>query len=112
VILIKNKRAATMKLPNQATPVFRTATALIKFRTATDLIKFRTATDLIKGREEQPFTVIDFTHATNKLELSLNLVAGANYNAPMRFLPPVDSCGCHILSGSSMAMCLAACGLL
>ena len=84
-----------MKLPNQAAPVFRTATGLIK-------------------DGEQPRTVIDFAHASTEslLELYTNLQAGANYNAPMRLLTPVDSCGCHILSGSSMAMCLAACGLL
>jgi cyanobactin biosynthesis protein (PatB/AcyB/McaB family) len=84
-----------MKLPNQATPVFRTATGLIKDR-------------------EQPCTVIDFAHASteNLLELSINLLAGANYNDPMRFLPSVNSYGGHILSGSSMAMCLAVCRLL
>ncbi len=84
-----------MKLPNQATPVFRTATGLIK-------------------DSEQPHTVVNITQASqdSKLELVTNLIAGANYNAPMRFMTPVDSCGCHILSGSSMAMCLAGCGLL
>ncbi len=84
-----------MKLPNQATPVFRTVTGIIK--------------DI-----EQPRTVVNITQASrdSKLELVTDLVNGANYNAPMRFLTPVDSCGCHILSGSSMAMCLAACGLL
>ncbi len=84
-----------MKLPNQATPVFRTATGLIK-------------------DEEQPRIVINFADASTPslLEHFTHLQAGANYNAPMRFLTPVDSCGCHILSGSSMAMCLAACGLL
>jgi hypothetical protein len=39
------------------------------------------------------------------------LVPGANPdpNRPMYFSEP-DNCGCHIFSGSSMAMCLSACG--
>lgn len=84
-----------MKLPNQATPVSRNITGKIK--------------DF-----EQPREVINFLHASfdSKFELVANLQAGANYNAPMRFLTPVDSCGCHILSESSMALCLDACGFL
>ena len=84
-----------MKLPNQAPPVFRTTTGLIK-------------------DSDQPHTVVNITQASrdSKLELFTSLIAGANYNAPMRFLTSVDSSGCHILSGGSMAMCLAASGLL
>ena len=84
-----------MKLPNQAKPVFRTAIGRIK-------------------DTEQPHTVLDLARVSDNYldEIRITLLHGANYNAPMRFLTPVDSCGCHILSGSSMAMCLAACGLL
>lgn len=41
------------------------------------------------------------------------LVPGANPdpNRPMNFSEPVN-CGCHIFSGSSMSICLAACGSL
>ncbi|MEH1865820.1 MAG: cyanobactin biosynthesis system PatB/AcyB/McaB family protein [Nostoc sp.] len=76
-----------MKLPIQAPPVKRT--------------------DLFK-----PNTVVDLIHASreSQLELELNLLHGANYNAPMRFLMSPDYCGCHILSGNSIAMCLAVCG--
>ncbi|NEN88985.1 MAG: cyanobactin biosynthesis system PatB/AcyB/McaB family protein [Okeania sp. SIO3H1] len=76
-----------MKLPIQAPPVIRT--------------------DLFK-----PHTVVDLNSASNdtKRELLLSLLDGANYNDPMRFLMSADYCGCHILSGNSMAMCLAACG--
>ena len=79
-----------MKLPNQAMPIFRTATGVIK-------------------NYEQPITVLNFTNASrdSKLDLLIKLVNGANHNAPMRYLAPVDSYGCHILSGNSMAMCLA-----
>jgi hypothetical protein len=84
-----------MKPPIQATPVFRTATGVIK-------------------NHEQPITVLNFTHASldSKFSVIVKLVNGGNYNAPMRFLTPVDSYGCHILSGNSMAMCLAAFGML
>jgi len=77
-----------MKLPIQAPPVIRT--------------------DLFK-----PHKVLDLTHASreSQLELEFNLLHGANYDAPMRFLKSADYCGCHILSGNSMAMCLAACGV-
>ena len=78
-----------MKLPKQAAPVMRP-----------DLIKPQTVVDLARASRGQLFN------------LELDLLGGANYNEPMRFLTPVDSCGCHILSGGSMAMCLAACGLL
>lgn len=76
-----------MKLPIQAPPVIRT--------------------DLFK-----PHTVVDLIHASKDsvLELELNLLSGANHNDPMRFLMSADYCGCHILSGNSMAMCLTACG--
>ena len=85
-----------MKLPNQAAPIFRTTTGL-----------------LIR-ESDQPHTVLNITRASrdSKAELFTSLIGGANYNASMKFLTPVDSCGCHILSGNSMAMCLASCGLL
>ena len=75
-----------MKLPIQAPPVKRT--------------------DLVK-----PHTVVDLIHASKEhlLELEFELLHGANYNDPMRFLMSADYCGCHILSGNSMAMCLTAC---
>ncbi|MDJ0533468.1 MAG: cyanobactin biosynthesis system PatB/AcyB/McaB family protein [Xenococcaceae cyanobacterium MO_207.B15] len=73
-----------MKLPIQAPPVIRT--------------------DLFK-----PHTVVDVIHASKSslLEKQLNLLHGANYNDPMRFLMPADYSGCHLFSGNSMAMCLA-----
>ncbi len=78
-----------MKLPIQAPPVIRT--------------------DLFK-----PHTVVYLNSpcASNKTkrELLFSLLHGANYNAPMRFLMSADHCGCHVFSGNSMAMCLAACG--
>jgi cyanobactin biosynthesis protein (PatB/AcyB/McaB family) len=76
-----------MKLPIQSQPVIRT-----------DLVKPDTVVDLINASREQLF------------ELEVDLLHGANYNDPMRFLMSADYCGCHILSGNSMAMCLAACG--
>ncbi|MDJ0899232.1 MAG: hypothetical protein QNJ55_10510 [Xenococcus sp. MO_188.B8] len=84
-----------MKLPNHAKPVFRTVIGRIK-------------------DSEQPRTVVDIRHTSDDClnQVRSTLYLGANYNAPMRFLTPVDYCGCHILSGSSMAMCLAACGML
>jgi hypothetical protein len=84
-----------MKLPTQATPVFRTATGVIK-------------------NHEQPITVMNFTAASrdSKLSVITKIVNGANYNAPMRFLTPFGSYGCHMLSENSMAMCLAALGRL
>lgn len=42
-------------------------------------------------------------------ELLFDLRHGANYDAPSAYSMPVDSCGCHIFSGSSMAMCLSVC---
>lgn len=84
-----------MKLPNQAQPIFRNATGQIK-------------------DSEQPRIVVNIINASrdSKLELVTSLIAGGNYNAPTRFLTPVDSSGCHILSSSSMAMCLAVSRLL
>lgn len=76
-----------MKLPLQAPPVIRT-----------DLFRSHTVVDLIHASRE------------SQLELELNLLHGANYDAPMRFLKSADDCGCHILCGNPMAMCLAACG--
>jgi hypothetical protein len=83
-----------MKIPNQAAPVYRTATGVIK-------------------DNEQPIAVLDFTHASlaSKLNLITNLIHGANYNAPMRFAPQFNSSGCHIFSENSMGMCLAAFGM-
>lgn len=84
-----------MKLPKQSMPIFRTTTGKIK-------------------DNEQPIATIDFVHASRnyKSDLANRLINGANYNSPMRFLAPVDFYGCHLLSGNSMAMCLAAMGRL
>lgn len=66
----------------------------------------------------EPYKTVDVTNAAppgNKyslLNIRIDLLHGANYNAPMRVIVPVDFCGCHLFSGSSMAQCLAACGLL
>ena len=84
-----------MKLPKQALPVSRSAKGWIDYK-----------------KNEQPHTVVDIVHASNIADLRISLANGANHHAPMRFLTPVGSCGCHILSGSSMAVCLAACGML
>ncbi len=84
-----------MKIPKQAMPVSRTATGWIDYK-----------------KNEQPNAVVNLVHASNRFNLGVDLISGANYNAPMRFLTPVDYCGCHILSGSSMAICLDACGIL
>ena len=88
-----------MKLPKPVKPVFRTSIGLI---------------ETTRGLPAQPDKVANIAQASRdqQIELITGLIHGANYNAPMRFLAPVDSCGCHILSGSSMATCLAACGLL
>lgn len=77
-----------MKLPIQSPPVMRT--------------------DVIK-----PHTVVDLIHASREhlLELELGLLAGANYNAPMRFLMSADYSGCHLFSENSMAIGLATRGL-
>ena len=82
-----------MKLPKQAVPVSKTTRGWIDYK-----------------KNEQPNSVVDFFHAnsSSRFNLSIDLLGGANYNAPMRFLTPVGSHGCHILSGNSMAMCLAA----
>jgi len=84
-----------MTLPKQSLPVIRTTTGRI-------------------NHEEQPFETIDFLQASKSQRLSIvfDLLYGANYNAPARFLVPVDSPGCHLLSGNSMALCLASFGLL
>lgn len=91
-----NNEDKSMKLPKQSQPISRTITGLIK-------------------NSDQPAATIDFIHASHnsKLELLSNLQNGANYNAPMRFLESsINSDNCYILSGNSMAMCLAVCGLL
>ena len=77
-----------MKLPIQSPPVLRT--------------------DVIK-----PHTVADLAHASREqfLELQFNLLGGANYNDPMRFLMSVDYGECHLFSDNSMAMCLGVSGL-
>ncbi|MGJ5675479.1 MAG: hypothetical protein ACR9NN_18000 [Nostochopsis sp.] len=84
-----------MTLPKQSSPVIRTTTGRIK-------------------PEEQPFKTIDFEHASKqqKLNIIFALNFGANYHVPARFLVPVNSSGCHLLSGNSMALCLASFGLL
>ncbi|MBU7586457.1 MAG: hypothetical protein KAF91_26935 [Nostoc sp. TH1S01] len=77
-----------MKIPIQSLPVIRT-----------DLIKPNTVADLIHAPKEQ------------FLELELNLLHGADYNDPMKFLTSANYGGCQLLSENSMAMCLAAIGL-
>jgi cyanobactin biosynthesis protein (PatB/AcyB/McaB family) len=80
-----------MKLPKQSLPIFRTATGIIQ-------------------NYEQPIMTVDFLHASQntKIEILTRVLHGGNYNMPARFIPPEDFRGCHILSGNSMAMCLAA----
>ena len=92
-----------MKLPKQAKPVMRQTLA----------------TPFKRGRGQTlipppPHKVVDLYHAshTRRFDLLTDLAHGANYYDPMRYLISGDSCGCHILSGSSMAMCLASCRLL
>lgn len=82
------------KLPIQAAPVTRTTTGLV-------------------SDNEQPFRVFNFKLASRqqKINIRLGLVNGANYNAPARFSVPVDSSGCYLLAGNSMALCLASFGL-
>jgi cyanobactin biosynthesis protein (PatB/AcyB/McaB family) len=62
----------------------------------------------------QPHLTLDIQNAsaTRLLEIKFDLLHGANYNAPMKFLITDDFCGCHIFSPHSMAMCLAICSLL
>ena len=60
----------------------------------------------------QPETVLDFNNVKSSeeaLNLVFTLVHGANYNDPMRFSTPIDFCGCHLLSGTSAAICKALC---
>jgi cyanobactin biosynthesis protein (PatB/AcyB/McaB family) len=80
-----------MKLPKQSLPIFRTVTGVIQ-------------------NYEQPLSTVDFLHASQstKIELLTRLLHGANYNIPARFIAPEDFRGCHMFSGNSMAMCLAA----
>lgn len=75
-----------MQLPKQASPVVRPAFI-------------------------QPHTVVNRNNATQdyRLKLAADLTYGANYNDPMRFSTPVDFCGCHLLFGTSAAMCKALC---
>jgi len=77
-----------MKIPIQSAPVIRT--------------------NLIK-----PHTVVDLNYASTEQlwELELDLLNGANYNDPMRFLMSTDYSGCHLFSANSMAICLAGSGL-
>ena len=58
-----------------------------------------------------PQKVINFQNAKDEQieHLKFQLGAGANYNDPMRFSTPVDFCGCHLLFGTSRAMCEALC---
>jgi len=78
-----------MKLPKQSVPVNRH-----------ELFEPHTTVNLVDGGTEELWNIrFDLQH-------------GANYDDPMRFLTPVDLCGCHLFSGASMAMCLASCGLL
>jgi hypothetical protein len=89
------KSSNQSKLPNQAAPVTRTAIGLIK-------------------NHQQPFSVLDFRPLNNEQRLNFvwNLLSGANYNSPARFLLTDDSSGCHIFSESSMAICLASIDLI
>jgi hypothetical protein len=91
-----NNEDKSMKLPKQSQPISRTVIGLIK-------------------NSDQPVATIGIVHASSssKRELLSNLIHGANYNSPMRFLESsINSDNCYILSGNSMAMCLAVCGLL
>ncbi len=82
-----------MKMPKQARPVKRP-----------ELIEPYKTVDVINSA---PPGNVD-----SLLNVRLDLLHGANYNDPMRLREPVQSCGCHIFSGTSMAQCLAACGLI
>jgi cyanobactin biosynthesis protein (PatB/AcyB/McaB family) len=58
----------------------------------------------------QPHTVLNFRKAGQEgLNLLFALEHGANYNDPMRFSTPIEFCGCHLLSGTSAAICKALC---
>lgn len=82
-----------MKLPIQAKPVKRS--------------------ELI-----EPYQTVNVTNMAppgnriSLLNIRIDLLHGANYNDPMRYRVPVDFCGCHIFTGSSLARCLASCGML
>ena len=81
-----------MKLPKQSTPIMRS-----------DLIRPHTTIDVIGAFIVSPDSGQD---------VAFDLLHGANYNDPKKFLDPVGLCGCHILSRTSMMVCLANCGLL
>lgn len=76
-------------MPKQAQPVKRP-----------QLIEPYKTVDVIQGEEE------------SLLNVRFDLLHGANYNDPARLRVAVDSCGCHIFSGTSMSQCLAVCGLV
>jgi len=78
-----------MKLPKQSVPVNRQ-----------DKFEPHTTVNVIDGDIDE------------LKDIRFELRYGANYNDPMRFLTPVDFCGCHLFSGTSMTICLASCGLL
>ncbi len=82
------------KLPNQAAPVKRTTVGAFQ-------------------NNEQPWSVLNFTplNQEERLGFAYDLLSGANYNAPAKFLLTPNSSGCHIFSESSMAICLAYIGL-
>lgn len=107
----------SMKLPKQSVPVRRPD--LIEPHTTVDLEILLSAIEAggssSSETEEPEAEVLDSTVDVERLEeavrnLRFNLLHGANYNDPMRFLSPVSFCGCQILSGQARARCSAACG--
>ena len=89
------KSSNQSKLPNQAAPVKRTTVGVLQ-------------------NNEQPFSVLNFNplNKQEKLNFTYDLLHGANYNVPAKFLLTSNSSGCHIFSESSMAICLASIGLI
>lgn len=44
-----------------------------------------------------------------QLNIRIDLLHGANHNDPAKYYASDGFCGCHILSKSSISMCLATC---
>ncbi len=80
-----------------------------------ELLKGLTQESLVSLKEELVSLQGSLIYEESKLaellrRLKFDLLHDANYNDPMRFLMPVDFCGCHIFSGQVRARCSATCG--
>ena len=109
----------SMKLPKQSVPVRRPD--LIEPHTTVDLQVLIDAINEASSGNTDDGSIVDSSDESvstvdvDQLEeivrnLRFDLLHGANYNDPMRFLMPVSFCGCQILSGQARARCSAACG--